>query len=130
MDRRAAYIAPTTLPAGQPGHDETVGQNGGIHTHVLLHVPAPLTQDGTFKRALERSLEPEGGPVHDKAIMILAAYNPLGKLRYNLKGIDPKHANDFGIQPEYQGALSGKRAGVTSRRHPEPLHQSSPQGYY
>ena len=44
-----------------------VGQNGGIHTHVLLHVPPLLTQDGTFKRALERLLEPEGGPVHDKA---------------------------------------------------------------
>jgi hypothetical protein len=37
-----------------------VGQYGSPHTHVLLHVPPPLTQDGTFRRALERSLEPEG----------------------------------------------------------------------
>ena len=90
-----------------------VGRNGGIHTHVLLHVPPPLTQDGTFKHALERSLEPEGGPIDDKAILIQRAYFALGKLLYALKGIDPKHANDFGIRPAYQGLLSGKRAGVT-----------------
>ena len=45
--------------------------------------------------------------------MIQAAYNPLGKLRYNLKGVDPRHANEYGIRPAYQGELSGKRAGVT-----------------
>jgi hypothetical protein len=90
-----------------------LGKNGGIHTHVLVHVPPPLSQDGTFQRTLEHSLEPEGGPRHDKAILIQTAYAPLGKLCYNLKGIGPKHANEFGIRPAYQGELSGKRAGLT-----------------
>ena len=102
-----------------------VGQNGGIHTHVLLHVPPLLTQDATFERALERSLEPEGGPTHDKAIMIQAAYNPLGKLRYNLKGVDPKHADEYGVRPAYQGELSGKRAGVTQNLSTKARHKAT-----
>ena len=102
-----------------------VGKNGSTHTHVLLHVPPPLTQDGIFKRALERSLEPEGGPVHDKAILVQRAYFPLGKLLYALKGIDPKHANDFGIRPAYQGALSGKRAGVTQNLSARARHKAT-----
>jgi hypothetical protein len=102
-----------------------IGKNGNLHTHVLLHVPPPLTQDGTFQRALERSLEPEGSLVHDNAILIQPAYRPLGKLLYNLKGIDPKHANDFGIRPAYQGALSGKRAGVTQNLSARAHHKAT-----
>jgi hypothetical protein len=68
---------------------------------------------GTFKLALERFFEPDGGPLHDKAIVIRPAYRPLGKLLYNLKGVDPKHASKFRIRPEYQGELTGKRAGST-----------------
>jgi hypothetical protein len=80
-----------------------VGKNGSPHTHVLIHVPPRLIQDGTFQRALESSLEPEGGPIHDKAILIQPAYRPLGKLLYNLKGTDPRHASTFSIRPAYQG---------------------------
>ena len=95
-----------------------VGQYGSPHTHVLLHVPPIFIHDGTFQRALERSLEPEGGPIHDKAILFQKAYSPLGKLLYNLKGTDPKHASAFGIRPEYQGILAGKRAGFTQNLGP------------
>ena len=34
MDRRAAYIAPTTLPAGQPSHDENVPRDPAV---AVLH---------------------------------------------------------------------------------------------
>jgi hypothetical protein len=95
-----------------------VGKYGSPHTHALIHVPPLLIQDGTFKHALERSLEPEGGPIHNKAIFIRLAYRPLGKLLYNLKGTDPKHASDFGIRPAYQGFLSGKRVGFTQNLGP------------
>ena len=40
-----------------------------------------------FQSAFERSLEPEGGPTHEKAILIKPAYSPEGKLRYMLKGM-------------------------------------------
>jgi hypothetical protein len=90
-----------------------IGKNGSPHTHVLLHVPPQLIRDGSFQRALERSLEPEGSPIHNNAILIQQAYRPLGKLLYNLKGVNPKHANDLRIRPAYQGMLSGKRAGCT-----------------
>jgi hypothetical protein len=105
-----------------------IGTNGNPHTHVLLHLP-PHIQQSTLQEALESSLEPEGGPIHDKAILFQKAYSPLGKLLYNLKGTDPKHASAFGIRPEYQGILAGKRAGFTScwkagRLHPEPRTRS------
>jgi hypothetical protein len=90
-----------------------VGKNGGVHTHVLIHVPPPFMQDGTFQLTLERSFEPDGSPLHHKAILIQPAYHPRGKLLYNLKGVDPKHAAKFGIRPADQGELSGKRAGFT-----------------
>jgi hypothetical protein len=90
-----------------------LGRYGSPHTHVLIHVPPWLMESNEFQFALERALEPEGGPNHEKAILIQSAYRPLGKLLYNLKGVDPKNANDFGIRPAYQGTLSGKRAGCT-----------------
>jgi hypothetical protein len=95
-----------------------VGKNGSPHTHILVHVPFSFIKDGTFQRALERSLEPEGGPIHDKSMLIQPAYKPLGKLLYNLKGTDPRHASDFGIRPEYEGVLSGKRTGFTQNLGP------------
>jgi hypothetical protein len=90
-----------------------VGRNGGINTHVLLHVPSWLMNNGDFERALERAFEPEGGPNHEKAIKVQRAYFPEGKLRYNLKGIDPKHAKESGVRASDQGDLEGKRAGCT-----------------
>jgi hypothetical protein len=95
-----------------------VGKNGGTHTHILLHIPPELIQTTDFQQALERLLEPEDGPIHDKAILIQRAYFPLGKLLYALKGIDQRYATQFGIRPAYQGALSGKRAGCTQNLGP------------
>ena len=90
-----------------------LGKYGSPHTHVLIHVPPWLMESNEFQFALERALEPEGGPNHEKAIMIQPAYAPRGKLLYNLKGLHPREAKRFGVRPSYQGDLSGKRAGCT-----------------
>jgi hypothetical protein len=89
-----------------------VGKYGSPHTHVLVHVPPWLMENGDFQSTLERSFEPEGGPNHEKAIMIQPAYAPRGKLLYNLKGVDPKHAKECGIRASYQGDLSGSEPAV------------------
>jgi hypothetical protein len=90
-----------------------VGINGGVHTHVLLYVPPWFMDNGDFERALKHAFEPEGGGTHPKAIKIQPAHFPEGKLRYNLKGIDPKHARELGMHASDQGVLQGKRAGCT-----------------
>ena len=51
-----------------------LGKYGSPHTHVLIHVPPWLMESNEFQFALERALEPEGGPNHEKAIMIQPAY--------------------------------------------------------
>ena len=93
-----------------------VGKGGGVHTHVLLHIPPWLMESGDFqrdfRRALERAFEPEGGPHDARALNVQSAYSPDGKLRYNLKGIDPRHAKEVGVAT-FQGDLEGKRVGCT-----------------
>jgi len=88
-----------------------IGKYGSPHTHVLLHVP-PIY-------------------IHDKAILIQPAYRPLGKLLYNLKGVVPRDAKEFGIRATYQGILSGKRAGFTQNlgpgaRRKAPIREVAP----
>jgi hypothetical protein len=98
-----------------------VGKRGGAHTHVLLHIPPWLMESADFRRdfrpALERAFKPEDGP-HDaaRALNIQRAHFPDGKLRYNLKGIDPKHAEKLGVHASDQGDLDGKRVGCTQHR--------------
>jgi hypothetical protein len=94
-----------------------VGKHGGVNTHVLLHIPPWLMESGDFRRdfrrALERAFEPEGGPHDARAMIIQSAYSPEGKLRYNLKGLDPKDAKELGVSASFQGDLEGKRVGCT-----------------
>jgi hypothetical protein len=90
-----------------------VGKQGGVHTHVLVHVQPWLMDSGDFECALYRAFEPEGGPADERAIKIQRAYDPLRKLLYNLKGSDPRHARQYDITPSRQGDLEGKRAGCT-----------------
>jgi hypothetical protein len=44
-----------------------VGKHGSSHTHVLIHVPPWLMETKKFPLAIERALEAEGGPNHEKA---------------------------------------------------------------
>jgi len=95
-----------------------VGTNGALHTHILMHVPPWLMEDGDFQVAFERSLEPEGGPTHEKAIAIQPAYSPAGKLRYMLKGISRADAKRFRVRASPQGEIEGKRVGCTENIGP------------
>jgi hypothetical protein len=95
-----------------------IGTNGGPHVHILMHIPSWLMEDGEFQSALEQSLEPEGGPSHEKAIMIKPAYGPDGKLRYNLKGLARRDATQFHVRASPQGEIDGKRVGCTENIGP------------
>jgi hypothetical protein len=68
--------------------------------------------------AFERSLEHEGGPTHEKAILIKPAYSPEGKLRYMLKGMRRADASKFKVRPSFQGVIEGKRVGFTENIGP------------
>jgi hypothetical protein len=91
-----------------------VGGYGAPHVHILLHVLPWLAANGEFELALNRAVEPEGGPNHDQAIRVRPAYDPEGKLRYMLKGLRRKDAALLGVRrTSYQGEITGKRAGTT-----------------
>ena len=102
-----------------------IGANGALHTHILLHVPPWLMEDEEFQIAFERSLEPEGGPTHEKAIVIKPAYSPEGKLRYMLKGMSRADANRFKVRASFQGEIEGKRVGTTQNLGPRARAQST-----
>ena len=95
-----------------------IGANGALHTHILMHVPPWLMENGEFQIAFERSLEPEGGPTHEKAILIEPAYSPEGKLRYMLKGMRRGDASKFRVRVTFQGEIEGKRVGFTENIGP------------
>lgn len=95
-----------------------IGANGALHTHILAFVPPWLMETGEFQIAFERSLDPEGGPTHEKAIVIKPAYAPEGKVRYMLKGMSRADANKFGVRPSFQGEIEGKRVGFTENIGP------------
>jgi hypothetical protein len=82
-----------------------IGAHGALHTHILMRVPPWLMENGEFQFAFERSLEPEGGPTHDKAVLIKPAYSPEGKLRYMLKGMPRADASTFKVRASFQGEI-------------------------
>ena len=90
-----------------------IGRYGDPNAHILMHVPPWLMEGEDFQAVLERALEPEGGPNHDKAIFIQPADRPRGKLVYMLKGLRPDEAEQFGVRTSFQGSIQGKRCGCT-----------------
>ena len=100
-----------------------IGAHGALHTHILMHVPPWLMENGEFQFAFERSLEPEGGPTHEKAILIKPAYSPEGKLRYMLKGMPRADASTFKVRASFQGEIEGKRVGFTQNIGPRARAQ-------
>jgi hypothetical protein len=95
-----------------------IGANGALHTHILMHVPPWLMEEGEFQSAFERSFEPEGGPTHEKAILVKHAYSPEGKLRYMLKGMRRADATTLKVRASFQGEVEGKRVGCTENIGP------------
>jgi hypothetical protein len=96
-----------------------IGVNGALHTHILMHVPPWLAESGEFQTAFKRALEPDGGPTHEKAVLIEAAYSPEGKLRYMLKGMRRVDASRFRVRASFQGDIEGKRVGFTENIGPK-----------
>ena len=96
-----------------------VGQYGSPHTHVLLHVPPIFIHDGTFQRALESSLEPEGGPIHDKAILFQKAYSP-GKASLQSQRNRPQARQRL----RHPARIPRDSCWKAGRLHPEPRTRS------
>lgn len=94
------------------------GKNKGIHTHILLHIPAHYQRE--YKRALKKWLPFECNPQRLKVRTIPYAHygelspmsKALGTLSYMCKGINPKEAIR-GIAPKDQGEVYGKRWGIS-----------------
>ena len=98
---------------------------GGLHAHVLIHVPAHLRRD--FDRLMGGWLVGKGndvpaGAIHARAVRHSASGAPaelylrhglLATLRYMLKGIAADEADAFGVVPEAQGVAKGKRSGYS-----------------
>jgi hypothetical protein len=93
-----------------------IGKNGAPNVHMLIFVPPWLMENGDFQLELERAFEPEGGPAHDKAIMIQPAYDPMGKLLYVLKGLRPSDAKQFRRDGDGEGWRDVAKDGDPTRR--------------
>jgi hypothetical protein len=96
---------------------------GGLHAHILIHVPSPLRRD--FDCLMRGWLVGKGNPapsraVHRRTVRYSGLNAPvelylrrglLGALRYMLKGIAVDAAGGFGVDPKAQGVALGKRSG-------------------
>jgi hypothetical protein len=82
---------------------------------IVMFVPPWLMEnEDEFRLVLERTLEPEGGPTHEQAILIQPAYDPRGKIDYLLKGMRRREARILGIVTTCsEGEIVGKRVGYT-----------------
>ena len=98
---------------------------GGLHVHILIHVPFRLLMD--FRRSAKRWLVLAGGTMRKGALHFLPLNHVgpqddqqgylksglWGTLRYLCKGIDPASAQDFQIRPKDQGVVCGRRCGYS-----------------
>lgn len=94
------------------------GKTKGIHTHILLHIPAHYQRE--YKKALRRWLPFEWNkttvnvkPIKHPQYGDLSPLHTLyGTLRYICKGINPAEPI-LGIKPRNQGRISGQRWGIS-----------------
>lgn len=83
-----------------------------INVHWLVHVPEKRQAD--FKNRLIKWLHSVTGEIlDDKSINIRKVYSARGVGSYMLKGIHPGVAVFYGIRPEAQGWIHGKRSGFS-----------------
>lgn len=95
-------------------------QNGCLNAHWLVHVPT--ARQSEFRAKLPDWLGRSAGQVYDnKAIDIREAQHPTRIGKYMLKGMYPSLARDFGIRPEYQGWVTGRRIGHSKNVGPVQL---------
>lgn len=99
---------------------------GGLNVHIILHVPPNLVSAFMQQNRLDNWGRQAGLYVYDGVIEVtklkcstnlfsedFLRHGVLGLCRYLLKGIEPAVAYRFGIRPEYQGIIWGKRLGYS-----------------
>ena len=85
---------------------------GCLNVHWLVHVPDKRQRE--FEARLAGWVEEIFGPMqHETAVKVQQSYNPKGCSLYMLKGMDPYLAHFYGVEPEDQGCVTGKRCGVS-----------------
>ncbi|MFG1359571.1 hypothetical protein [Xanthobacter pseudotagetidis] len=106
-------------------------ENGGnvIAAHWLVHLPEGRVMDfsarlpvwlGAVTGADARAVAP--------VIHMRPAYRPRGARKYMLKGIEPGIARCYGIRPEDQGTVDGKRTGVSQSLCPSTKRRLREEG--
>lgn len=78
------------------------------HVNWMLHIPEPYIEE--FRRKLPVWVKKVLGEMPDGTLHEDKIWNLNGLLRYTLKGTLPSHAHRFGIEPEPQGIVWGRRA--------------------
>jgi hypothetical protein len=97
--------------------------------HWLVHVPVKRQTD--YQARLTQWLRSAAGEIlDDKAIHIRGAYNTCGAGRYMLKGTHPAVAAFYGVTPEGQGRVRGKRAGFSRNIGPTQKQRLREAGEY
>lgn len=93
-------------------------KNGYPHVHWNLHIH-PSLKNPLLKR-IEKWLQKVAGEIEKPlgAIHSIPITNTNGLAKYCMKGIDPYQAKAKFIRPEYQGAVTGKRCGVSASLGP------------
>lgn len=119
-------------PLNENGH-------GGLHVHVLVHLPIHLRND--LRRLARKWIRLAGGQckagvLHfqriygsETGMLAYYLYSLLGALRYLLKGIDRGVASGFGIRPFDQGLVVRKRVGYSQSLGPARRWQPQPVSY-
>lgn len=89
------------------------------NVHWLVNLPQTLKR--RFETKLTYWMKKLAGPLDSsqKVIHIEPADRPMGAAKYSCKGINPKYARLFRIDPVPQGIITGKRAGVSKALGPE-----------
>jgi hypothetical protein len=100
-----------------------------LNAHWMVHVPT--TRQNEFQDKVEEWLNSATGIIYsDKAIDIKQVTNPKGLEKYMLKGMFPTVARDFGINPEYQGWVTGRRIGHSKNIGPVQVARMRKQGKF
>jgi hypothetical protein len=100
------------MEAVQPTYVWSLENPSGVHGHWLVHIPEE--RRALFSQKLPGWFaEVTGGNVAEGALHIEEVYNPVGLVKYMLKGMDEVWAKTYKIAPEEQGPVVGKRAGTS-----------------
>jgi hypothetical protein len=104
--------------------------NGHHNVHWLVHVPKKRKKE--FEKLIHKLAAIYFGEITDnKAIHInRGLYNVRGLGKYILKGIQPEVAKFYGVIPESQGRIYGKRSGFSRNIGPKKKRELREVGRY